>query len=88
MDDAMMWTLIEGSEHDMVQPSGLAIVEDTLLITDHGTGVIHAFDLEGNPIDWLDTGLGEGALMGIIARSLDDIWVVDAKDDRVLRLQP
>jgi hypothetical protein len=88
MDDAMMWTLIDGSEHGMEQPSGLAIIEDTLLITDHGTGVIHAFDLDGNPIDWLDTGLGEGALMGIIARSLDDIWVVDAKDDRVLRLQP
>jgi hypothetical protein len=88
MDDAAVWTLIDGSEHGMVQPSGLAIVEDTLLVTDHGTGVIHAFDLEGNPIDWVDTGLGEGALMGIIARSLDDIWVIDAKDDRVLRLQP
>jgi hypothetical protein len=88
MDDAAVWTLIDGSEHGMEQPSGLAIVEDTLLITDHGTGVIHAFDLEGNPIDWVDTGLGEGALMGIIARSLNDIWVVDAKDDRVLRLQP
>jgi len=87
-DDALMWTLIDGESFGIEQPSGLDLVEDTLLITDHATGIIHAFDLEGNQIDYLDTGLGEGALMGITARSLDDVWFVDAASDRVLRLQP
>ncbi len=59
-----------------------------MLVTDHATGIIHAFDLDGNQIDYLDTELGDGALMGIAARSLEDLWIVDAKDDRVLRIQP
>lgn len=88
VNDALMWTLIDGDDHDIVQPSGLALVDETLFVTDHATGFIHAFDLEGNLIDWLDTGLGEGALMGIEARSTDDLWVVDARNDRILRLQP
>jgi hypothetical protein len=87
-DDALIWTLIDGDDHDLVQPSGLAMVDDILFVTDHATGFIHAFDLEGNLVDWLDTGLGEGALMGIEARSTDDLWIVDAKNDRILRLQP
>ena len=57
-------------------------------MTDHDTGIIHAFDMDGNLIDWLDTGVGSGALMGIVARSLDDIWFVDAKANRIHRLQP
>jgi sugar lactone lactonase YvrE len=88
MDDAIMWTLIEGSDYNISLPSGVIIVDETLLVTDNATGIIHAFDLEGNRIDWLDTGLGEGALMGIEALDLDNIWCVDAATDRVLRIQP
>jgi DNA-binding beta-propeller fold protein YncE len=88
MNDAIMWTLVEGSDYNISLPSGVIIVDETLLVTDNATGIIHAFDLEGNRIDWLDTGLGEGALMGIEALDLDNIWVVDAATDRVLRIQP
>jgi len=88
MDNADIWTLVDGAEQNMGAPSGIALVEDTLLVTDNATGNIFAFDLDGNRIDWLATELGAGALMGIDARSLDDIWIVDAVDDRVFRLQP
>ncbi len=87
-DETLIWTLVEGDDFDIEQPSGLELVDDTLLVTDHATGIIHAFDLDGNQIDYLDTELGDGALMGIAARSLEDLWIVDAKDDRVLRIQP
>jgi hypothetical protein len=88
MDDALIWTLIEGSDYGINEPSGLALVDGHILVTDHDTGIIHAFDMDGNLIDWLDTGVGSGALMGIVARSLDDIWFVDAKANRIHRLQP
>jgi streptogramin lyase len=88
VDDADMWTLIDGSAAGLEQPSGLALVEDTLLVTDHATGFIYAFDLDGELIDWLDTERGADAVMGIEARSLDDIWFVDAAADKVFRLQP
>ena len=88
MDDAVFWTLIDGEDVGLELPSGLTMVEDHLLVTDNATGVIHAFDLEGNQVDYLDTGLGSGALMGLRATSLLDIWFVDAETDKVMRLQP
>jgi hypothetical protein len=84
--DADYWTLINGEDHGMGQPSGLTLVEDHLLITDHANGNIVAFDLEGNLVDWLGTGMS--GIQGIEARSLEDIWVVDSATDRVLRIQP
>jgi hypothetical protein len=84
--EADYWTLINGEDHGMGQPSGLTLVEDHLLITDHANGNIVAFDLEGNLVDWLGTGMA--GIQGIEARSLEDIWVVDSATDRVLRIQP
>jgi hypothetical protein len=86
MEGVTWTTLIDGAEHGMGLPSGLTLVGDYLLVTDYATGNIFAFDLEGNLVDWLATGL-EG-IMGVDARSIDDIWVVDAATDRVLRIQP
>ena len=87
MDDVLIWTFAEGADHGIEAPSGIALVDGHVLVTDHNTGIISAFDMDGVLVDWLDTGLGAGALMGIIANSLDDIWIVDAKADRVIRLQ-
>ena len=87
MEDADIWTLVDGEEVNMVEPSGLALVENTLIVTDHGTGNILAFDLDGEIVDWVSTGSGSGALMGITARSLDDIWFVDAKSNMVIRFE-
>ena len=86
-DDALVWTLIEGDDFGLVQPSGLALVEDHIIITDHATGYIHAFDKDGQQVDWLDTELGEGALMGIWGKRLFDLWFVNARDNKVIRLQ-
>lgn len=70
------------------QPAGIALVDDVLFVTEHGTGYIHAFDLEGNTLDWADTGRGPGVLQGIEAPSLDELWVVDSSADEVLRILP
>ena len=86
-EDALVWTLIEGDDFGLVQPSGLALVEDHIIITDHATGYIHAFDMDGQQVDWLDTELGEGALMGIWGKRLFDLWFVNARDNKVIRLQ-
>ena len=86
MENSVYSTFIDGAEFGLGQPSGLTLVDDYLLITDHATGNLFAFDLDGNLVDWVATGL-EG-LMGVDARSIDDIWVVDAATDRVLRIQP
>lgn len=84
VDGAELWTLVDGLD----QPSGLALHDGVLYVTEHGAGMIRAFDLQGAALDALDPGLDEGALMGIAARGPDDLWLVDAVADQVLRLQP
>ena len=85
-DDAEMWDLIQGADQGLGLPSGLAIHGEVLFVGDYATGNLFAFDLDGELIDWLPTGL-EG-LMGIEVVSEEEIWVVDAATDRVLRITP
>jgi hypothetical protein len=80
-------TLVEGVALGMSAPSGLALIDDTLFVTDAGTGRIHAFDLAGNELDWAETGR-EGGLAGVIAVSSDELWLVDKDANEVLRLRP
>ena len=72
----------------LVQPAGLDLVEDHLVVADAGTGHILFLDLEGKLVADLDTGLGPDRLAGLYARALDDLWIVDPKENRVLRIMP
>jgi len=86
-ENADFHTLIEGADHNIVHPSGLTLIDDILLVGDNKTGIIHAFDLEGNLMDSFETGVQEGGLMGIYAASADDIFYVDSVANEVWRLQ-
>lgn len=88
MEGADIWTLVDGDSLDgMSAPSGIELIDGLLLVTDFESGTVFAFDLEGNVVDYLDTGREE-ALMGIVARSTDDVWLVDSAANELLRLQP
>jgi DNA-binding beta-propeller fold protein YncE len=88
MDDADLSTLIEGADFDMERPSGLELHDGMLWVTDNATGAILAFDLDGGLIDWLDTELPDGCLMGIALDDDGDLWFVDAVENEVVRIQP
>lgn len=88
MRDASLVTLVGAGEFGMGEPSGIALVDDILFVTDISTGNILAFDLDGELVDWMDTGLGSGALMGIEADESGNLYVVDAVDDAVYRISP
>ena len=87
MVDADFVTIVDGIDYDMVRPSGLTIVGDTMIVGDNATGILYAFDLEGGLIDTFQTQVSENGLMGIYASSLQDIWFVDAVENLVWRLQ-
>jgi len=88
LDNVTYSTFIDGSEVDgMSAPSGLDLVDGHMLLTDFETGRILAFDMDGQLVDWVDTGRADG-IMGIEARSLDDIWFVDGAADELVRIQP
>ena len=88
MDDALITTFIDGDQFGMVAPSGIDIVDNILLVTDNETGALYAFDMNGQLIDFLYTGVESGSLMGVAARTIEDIWLVSAKENRLYRLQP
>ena len=88
MDNADIWTFIEGADVGLEAPSGIALVDGILFVTDNSTSEVVAFDLEGVEIDRLNTELESGSLMGIEARAADDLWLVDAKANLVYSLRP
>mgnify|MGYP002629584021 CR=1 FL=1 len=82
-------TLIDGEAvAEMGRPSGLELHDDMLFVSDNRTARIWAFDLEGNLLDYVDTGLDDGSVMGMAFDGEGNLWLVDAENDEVLRISP
>ena len=103
VDGAELTTFVKGSDYGIEMPSGVALRDGILYVGDYANGTIHAFSTknmeeddspsgaaikEGDLIDWLDLELQWGALMGIEFNEAGDLYVVDAKDYRILRIAP
>jgi sugar lactone lactonase YvrE len=86
VNDAFLITLVDGAVHDMQQPSGIELHDDMLFVSDHGTGFIYAFTLQGELVDWLDTGLGSGALSGMSFHPDGSLYVTNSKANEVIRI--
>lgn len=69
-------------------PSGVELHNNTLYVADYATGYIHAFDLAGNRVNWLDTGVGANALQGIKIGPDDKLYFCDSKNNQVVRIEP
>ena len=87
-DDADIWTFIDGGDAGFSSVSGLELAGGYLFASDNASGTIIAFDMDGNEVDRLETGLAPGALMGLAVVSLDEIWFTDAIENTVHRLTP
>lgn len=82
-DGADWGVLIDGLD----QPGALALdAKGHLFVGEFGNGVIHAYDLEGNEIQSLDTEWGEGAMHGIEIGPDGALWAVDNAKPAVYRL--
>ncbi len=78
------WTTLVGDEAGLVAPSGLALHDDVLYVTDNATSTIHAFSLEGVELDHLKVGVELGGLMGLRVTDAG-LFAVDAVGNRVIR---
>lgn len=88
MEDVSLRELGDGAALGLSQPAGLALIDGAVVVTDAATGVVHVLTRAGAPLAALSTGVDEGCLAGITGATLDDLWLVDACADEVLRLQP
>lgn len=88
MNDAVVTTLVDGVMNGVLAPSGLALADGIIYVTDNQTSAIHGFDLDGERVDYLPTSIPAGSLMGIEVDGEGRLLIVDAIGDRVLRISP
>jgi sugar lactone lactonase YvrE len=89
--DGAEYTGVEGADYQVVvegldEPSGLALHEGRIFVSEHGSGDIIAFDLEGAEIDRMATPADR--IMGITIGPAGDLWYVDAGANEVVRVDP
>ncbi|MCC6465759.1 MAG: hypothetical protein IT463_10505 [Planctomycetes bacterium] len=72
----------------LTTPCGLEIFNNTVFVSDYATGIIHAFDMAGNRINWLDTGLGANAITGMHFGPDGKLYFCDQANDRIVRIDP
>jgi hypothetical protein len=75
MEGAKVSALIPAGQ--LERPSGIALADDVLYVTDNATSRIHAFDITGKALRILDTGLPAGSLAGITLGPDDSLYLTD-----------
>lgn len=84
MNGGDWFTVVNGEDVGIERPSGIALFDGVLYVTDNATSTIHAFSLDGEHLDHLKIGVDAGGLMGIRVNE-DGVFVVDALGNRVIR---
>ena len=90
MNGAVITTLIDGNDVTpvMKRPCGLALHDEYIFVSDNQTGIIFGFDRDGELVDYLDTEMDPGALMGIAFNYKGELGIVDAFNDAAWLLTP
>jgi DNA-binding beta-propeller fold protein YncE len=83
MGSVQVRVLVEG----LGQPSGLALHDGRLFVSDHQTGEILAFDLDGNELGRVTAPDGPG-IMGLTVGPEGTLWYVDAEHELVVHIEP
>ncbi len=89
--DGADYTGVEGADFEVVvdgldEPSGLVLHDGRILVSEHGSGDIIAFDLDGNELDRMSTPAKQ--IMGITIGPKGDLWYADAEANEVVRVDP
>ena len=81
-------TLVNGGDltAPMGKPSGLEIHDNYLFVTDYETSTIYGLTLEGELVDWLETGIPSNSLMGIAFDTDGSMYGVNASTNAVYRI--
>ena len=86
MEGASWTTLVDAEDGELEAPSGIALADNVLYVTDNATSRITAFALDGERLDWLDLDTPAGSLMGLRVGDNGSLFVVDNLGERVLEI--
>jgi hypothetical protein len=82
MDDAVITTFYRG---ELEEPSGLALYDGYVWVSDHATGLIAAYDMKGTAVDWVNV---EPGIMGIAFGPDGSLYYANAETNEVVRMRP
>src|SRR4030095_13708402 len=82
MDDAVITTF---ASKDLEEPSGMALHDGHVWVSDHATGRIAAYDMTGTIVDWVDVAPG---IMGIAFGPDGSLYYANGETDEVVRMRP
>jgi hypothetical protein len=68
------------------RPSGIALYNNTLFVSDNYDGKIYAYDLAGNLLDSISTNAN--SIMGLEIGPEGHLWYIDGVLNRVVRIDP
>ncbi len=88
VDGGSISTLVDGDDFNLREPSGLELHDGMIFVSDNRNGNILAFSMDGELVDFLELGMERGALMGMAFDSEGRLYLVDAEEDEVLRIEP
>ena len=83
---ATLSTFIEGSSVGLQKPSGMVLHDNHLFVSDHGTGTIYAFNLEGEMVDYLETFRGDGTVAGLNFDASGNLYFADKTNEQIVRI--
>ena len=86
MDGARVKELVPAGM--LQKPSGLALANDVLYVTDNASSLIYGFDVGGKLLWTIDTALPAGSLAGIAVGADSHLYLADLLTGAVHRLNP
>ena len=88
VENVVLSTFADGESLGLTSPSGLALYDGNVYISDNATSTIYAFNGSGEVIDYLVLNRRSGSIMGIEFDSQGWLYVVDNSDNEILRIEP
>lgn len=92
VDGPVLKTLIDGKAADLSTPSGIALYQDVLYVSDYTSSQVFAFSKDGKLLDKLSLAdvlpeAGSAALGGIEFDSTGRLYLTDLVNSRIYRLE-
>lgn len=89
--DGATYEGVEGADYQVVvegldEPSGIALHEGRIFLSEHGSGDVIALELDGTEIERMSTPAER--IMGITIGPAGDLWYVDALANELVRVDP
>lgn len=83
--DMATWEVV--ADTGLVEPSGVDLIDNFLLVSDHNTGDIIVYDISGTPVETGRIHTNDPGIMGIKIAPDGSIWYVNATNNELTKLQ-